>query len=185
MKLPVDLKQAYRLLNHGPTVIVTSAAGGRRNIMAAAWSMPLDFNPPKITVVIDKSTFSRGLIESSGEFVLNIPGRSLAQATLQVGSCSGHDTDKFATFGLDTFAGDQVAAPLLAGCLAWLECKLVPEPHNQQVYDLFIGEVVAAWADSAAFSEGRWVLEAGSERSIHYVAGGAFFETGEAFNVEV
>mgnify|MGYP006157314425 CR=1 FL=1 len=34
----------------------------------------------------------------------------------------------------------------LAGCAAWLVCKLIPEPHNQQSYDLFIAEVVAAWA---------------------------------------
>ena len=31
----------------------------RRNIMAAAWAMPLDFDPPKVAVVIDKSTLTR------------------------------------------------------------------------------------------------------------------------------
>jgi len=51
---PVDLSKAYRLLNHGPTVLV-AASGGKRNIMAAAWAMPLDFSPPKVAVVLDKS----------------------------------------------------------------------------------------------------------------------------------
>jgi chromate transporter len=37
--------------------------------------------------------------------------------------------------------------PLVAGCSAWLVCRLLDEPHNQQAYDLFIGEVIAAWAD--------------------------------------
>ena len=60
MIAPVELSQAYRLLNHGPTVLVSAAHGGRRNVMAAAWSMPLDFAPPKVAVVLDKSTFTRG-----------------------------------------------------------------------------------------------------------------------------
>ena len=36
----VDLQHAYRLLNHGPTVLVGSAHAGRINVMAAAWAMP-------------------------------------------------------------------------------------------------------------------------------------------------
>ncbi|MBH9665330.1 flavin reductase, partial [Burkholderia multivorans] len=48
---PVELSRAYLLLNHGPTVLVTSAHGAERNVMAAAWAMPLDFSPPKMLVV--------------------------------------------------------------------------------------------------------------------------------------
>lgn len=33
-----SLEKAYRLLNHGPSVLVTSAHEGQRNVMAAAWS---------------------------------------------------------------------------------------------------------------------------------------------------
>ena len=54
----VPLTKAYLLLNHGPVTLVSSAAGGRRNVMAAAWAMPLDFAPPKVAVVIDKSTLA-------------------------------------------------------------------------------------------------------------------------------
>uniref|UniRef100_UPI0035B192B3 flavin reductase family protein n=1 Tax=Chitinimonas sp. TaxID=1934313 RepID=UPI0035B192B3 len=95
MRQAVDLKKAYRLLNHGPTVLVSSAHGTQRNVMAAAWSMPLDFDPPKVTVVIDKNTYTRELVEASGEFVLNIPSRSLAAATVAVGDCCGRELDKF------------------------------------------------------------------------------------------
>jgi flavin reductase (DIM6/NTAB) family NADH-FMN oxidoreductase RutF len=70
---PVPLSKAYRLLNHGPTVLVSAAHDGQRNIMAAAWAMPLDFEPPKIAVVLDKSTWTRQLLEASGTFVLNVP----------------------------------------------------------------------------------------------------------------
>jgi flavin reductase (DIM6/NTAB) family NADH-FMN oxidoreductase RutF len=204
-RLPVELPKSYRLLNHGPTVLVSSADGARRNIMAAAWSMPLDFSPPKICVVIDRNTLTRELVDASGEFALNIPSREQAHATLAVGSKSGrefghqsgqesgqesgqksgHASDKFAEFGLTTFAAEKIAAPLLDGCVGWLECRVVKEPHIQQQYDLFIGEIVAAWADPHAFQNGHWLFEPGSPRSIHYVAGGNFFETGEAFEVKL
>ena len=180
---PVPLAKASRLLNHGPTVLVSSAHGGRRNVMAAAWNMPLDFDPPKVAVVIDKSTFTRELIEASGEFVLALPTRALAAQTLAVGSSSGRDGDKFAALGLESFPASHVEAPLPGGCIAWLECRVIPEPHIQQSYDLFLAEVLAAWADPAVFSDGRWHFGEGEQRSIHYVAGGHFFATGEAFEV--
>lgn len=64
----VELRHAYRLMNHGPTVLVSAAHAGVRNLMAAAWAMPLDFAPPKVAVVIEKSTTTRGLVEASGRF---------------------------------------------------------------------------------------------------------------------
>jgi len=179
----VELTKAYRLLNHGPTTLVTSAHGGSHNVMAASWAMPLDFDPPKVVVVIDKSTLTRELIEASGEFALNIPTRALAEATLAVGSSSGREHDKFTAAGLATFAAERIGAPLVDGCLAWLECRVIPEPHNQDRYDLFIAEVVAAWADPRAFSDGRWHFTDEAQCSVHYLAGGAFFATGEAFEV--
>ncbi len=180
----IPLAHAYRLLNHGPTVLVSSAHAGRRNVMAAAWNMPLDFDPPKVAVVIDKSTFTRELVEASGEFVLAVPGRAIAAQVLAVGSRSGREGDKFAALGLEALPASRVAAPLPAGCIGWLECRVIPEPHIQQAYDLFLGEVLAAWADPAVFSDGRWHFGAEGERSIHYVAGGQFFATGDAFDVK-
>jgi len=179
----VPLAQAYKLLNHGPVTLVGSAHAGRANVMAAAWAMPLDFQPPKVAVVIDKGTFSRGLIEASGQFTLMIPGKAQAEAVLALGNRSGRDGDKLAALGLEWEAGEQVAAPLLEGCAGWLECKVIPEPHNQQAYDLFLGEVVAAWADPRAFRDGRWQFANEELRTLHYVAGGQFFVTGESLVV--
>jgi len=188
-RLPVELPKAYRLLNHGPTVLVGSAHGERRNVMAAAWSMPLDFSPPKVAVVIDRNTLTRELVEASGEFSLNVPARAIARETLAVGSVSGREVDKFGDKSgegnrVEAFDGTHIQAPLIGGCLAWLECRVIPEPHNQDRYDLFLGEVVAAWADPRAFRDGHWQFAPGVSRSIHYIAGGNFFETGEAFEVK-
>ncbi len=188
---PVDLAKAYRLLNHGPTVLVSAAAGGRRNIMAAAWAMPLDFDPPKVAVVLDKSTYTRELLEASGEFVLQVPVRAQLDLCNALGSVSGRDTDalsgvdKFEAYGLTTFAGSVTGAPLLEGCAAWLECRLLPEPPIQQRYDLFLGEVVAAQADARVFSEGRWHFDGQDAlRTLHHVAGGHFLIDGDAADAQ-
>ena len=183
----VDLAKAYRLLNHGPTILVTSAYGGKRNVMAAAWNVPLDFDPPKIIVVIDKNTYTRELIEASGVFTINIPCVAQIDMVQSVGTSSGrdlHNTDKFAQYDIETFAAAEIDAPLVKGCVGWLECKVIPEPHHQNTYDLFIAEVLAAYADERVFSEGRWHFEGYDQeacdqlRTIHHVAGGSFFATG-------
>jgi flavin reductase (DIM6/NTAB) family NADH-FMN oxidoreductase RutF len=189
----VDLAKAYRLLNHGPTILVTSSHNGKRNIMTAAWNVPLDFDPPKVIVVIDKNTYTRELIEASGTFAINVPCVAQIDTVQKVGSSSGRDlkdTDKFAEYGLETFPAKEITAPLLKGCVAWLECKIIPEPHNQSTYDLFIAEVVAAYADERVFSQNetgqfRWHFDGYDQetydklRTIHHVAGGSFFATGE------
>jgi flavin reductase (DIM6/NTAB) family NADH-FMN oxidoreductase RutF len=178
---PVALDKAYLLLNHGPVTLVTSGHAGRRNVMAASWAMPLDFDPPKVVVVIDRTTLTRELVEGSGSFALNIPPEDFARTTHGVGNVSGRDGDKFADFGLETVAASLIEAPLLAGCVAWLECRVIPEARMEQTYDLFVAEVVAAYADPAAFKGGRWLFSDG-RRTLHYVAGGQFFKTGAAVN---
>ena len=51
--------------------------------------------------------------------------------------------------------------------------------------DLFIGEVVAAWADERVFRAGRWHFDEAPDhlRSLHYVAGGQFYVTGASLQV--
>ncbi|WP_159876600.1 flavin reductase family protein [Aquitalea denitrificans] len=180
----VDLAKSYRLLNHGPTVLVSSAHDGQQNVMAAAWAMPLDFDPPKVLVVVDKATHTRELMEASGEFVLNVPCRAQAEQVLRAGSCSGKEVDKFAACDLTALPGEAVNAPHVADCIAYLECRIISEPHNQQHYDLFIGEVLAAKADADVWHDGHWQFDGHDDkRSLHYIAGGSFFSIGEQLSV--
>lgn len=184
---PVDLQKAYRLINHGPTVLVSARHAGMDNVMAAAWACALDFEPPKLTVVLDKSCRTRDLIEKSGTFVIQVPTAAQLQLTNTVGTLSlSTEPDKLKKSGVELFGIGGHDLPFVAGCSAWLACKLIPEPHNQQTYDLFIGEVVGAWADTRVFRDGRWHFEdaAPSWRSLHHVAGGNFYAIGEPLSVE-
>ena len=179
----VELAKAYRLLNHGPVTLVTSEHEGAGNVMAASWVMPLDFDPPKLALVLDRNTYSRGLLEGSGTFVINLPGRQQAELTLAVGNCSGQAQDKFAQFGITAQRAKVIQAPIVPGCLAYLECRVIEEPGVQQRYDLFVAEVVAAYADERAFSNGRWHFPDDELRTLHYSAGGTFYPTGNPFKV--
>jgi len=177
---PVALHHASRLVNHGPTVLVTSTDGSRRNVMAAAWSMPVEFTPPRIAVVIDKQTFTRELVAASGAFALCLPGTALVDVTYAVGSTSGREGDKFARHGIAARPGPVLGMPVLeAGCAAWLECRLIPEPHTEDAYDTCFGEVVAAAADVRIFAGGHWDFRADNAdlQTIHHLGGGNFVRT--------
>lgn len=179
---PVALAHASRLINHGPTVLVTSAHGGRRNVMAAAWSMPVEFTPPRIAVVIDKTTFTRELVAASGAFGLCIPGAGLIDLTYAVGSSSGRREDKFARHGIEANAGSVLGMPLIeAGCSAWLECRLIPERHAEDAYDTCFAEVVAAAADPRIFSQGHWSVRPDNAvlHTIHHLGAGRFVRAGD------
>jgi len=184
---PVALEHASRLLNHGPTVLVTSAHGDRRNVMAAAWSMPVEFAPPRIAIVIDKNTFTRELIAASGTFGVCIPGAALADLSFAVGSCSGRDEDKFERFGIQAVTGPVLGMPLLeAGCAAWLECRLIPERHTEDAYDTCFAEVVAAAADPSVFASGRWDFRADNAalHTLHHLGAGNFACAGEVIRAQ-
>lgn len=184
---PVDLQKAYRLINHGPTVLVSARHAGVDNVMAAAWCCALDFTPPKLTVVLDKSCRTRALVERSGAFVIQVPTVAQVRLVHAVGNMSMNDTpDKLKKCGVELLGIEGEDQPFVAGCSAWLACKLIPELRNQQSYDLFIGEVVAAWADERVFNNGRWHFEDAdpSWRSLHHVAGGNFYAIGEPLAIQ-
>lgn len=169
-------------MNHGPTVLVSARHGGVDNVMAAAWACVLDFGgAPKVTVVLDKATRTRELVEASGRFALQLPCMAQASLTVAVGSHSAHEVpDKLSRYGVSLLNAPGHDLPLVEGCVGWLVCRLLPEPHNQQTYDLFIGQVEAAWADERVFRQGRWHFDEAPDdlRTLHHVAGGQFIVAG-------
>lgn len=178
-RVSVPLPLAYRLLNHGPTTLVSARVGGRNNAMAAQWVMPIDYDPPRLAVVLDRSTFTRSLIDQSGTLALSIPERSQAALAWTLGSETGADADKLA--GVETFDAQTIDAPLVAGCVAWLECRVLRSPALDAVagdFDLFVVEVLAAHADERYWSERHVVLD-GELRTLHHLGGGTFVASGD------
>lgn len=185
--LPVEAEKAYRLLNHGPTVMVSAKYNDVANVMSASWVCALDLLPAKVTAVLSKQSYTRELIEQSDLFAVQVPVATQAKAVVAIGTQTLLDNpNKLVDNGVELFYQDGFDVPLVKGCAAWLICRLIPEPHNQQSYDLFIGEVIGAWADDRVFSEGHWHFDKVNDamKTLHYVAGGQFYLTGKGLIVE-
>lgn len=180
MRAPVALEHAYRLVNHGPVTLVSAAHGDASNLMTVAWCMALDFTPPKLAIVLAQSSHTRSLIDGSGELVVQVPPRRMLDVVDAVGNCSGARVDKWQRFGLTRAKAGKVRAPLVEGCTAWLECRVLPKPELADELDLFIVEVLAAWADDQAFVEGRWREDLPEPlRAVHHIAGGSYVVDGK------
>lgn len=183
---PVPLEKSLRLINHGPTVLVSAGHEGVDNVMAAAWVRGLDFAPPKITAVLASTSKTRELAEKSGCFAIQVPTVKQAQLVHAVGNSSlRDDPEKLKHCGAELFRIDGTSAPLVAGCSAWLACRIIPDAYNQKNYDMIIGEIVGAWADDRVFRNGHWEFETADAdwRSLHYVAGGHFYAIGDPVRV--
>ncbi len=85
-------------------------------------------------------------LRKTRECVLAIPTADLASKVVEIGNCSGTNTDKFKTFGLTPAPAEEVKAPLVVECLANLECRIYDDSLINQ-YKLVILEVVRAWID--------------------------------------
>ena len=177
---PVDLQKSYRILNHGATTLVSAKADGIENAMAITWACPLDYD--KITIVAHNGAFTRTLIEKSGYFAVQVPVLPQKELVLMLG---GENNSRFDNphkmDGVKLFYKNGFDVPLIENCAAWIICKVISEPHNEQTYDLFIGQVVAALSDDRVFKDGHWLFdEVGDElKTLHYVAGSKFYLDGK------
>ncbi|MCK5228897.1 MAG: flavin reductase family protein [Desulfobulbaceae bacterium] len=167
----IDLNQANRLINHGPTILVTAKHEKTINLMTAAWCMPVSKKPPMLAVAIGTSRFTHELIIKSGEFCVCVPGHDLAEQVMCAGTTSGRSGDnKFEKCGLTAITGEHVQAPLVSECLGALECKLDSHPTAGD-HSIIVGEVLAVWVKPDAFGA-RFQVE--SAPTLHHLGGREF-----------
>ncbi len=167
MRRSVEVTDARRLIAGGPIVLVTTSWRGNDNVMPAAYVMPLSFEPPLIGLAVHPSRHTHDMITYSEEFALNVPGRELLHHCQYLGSVSGVQLNKLELTRLPTFKARKVSAPLLEGCVAYVECGL-EDAYRLGDHTLFVGKVVAAQAEEGAFGE-TWLLEDDDLKPLHYV----------------
>jgi flavin reductase (DIM6/NTAB) family NADH-FMN oxidoreductase RutF len=164
-----DETDARRLLNPGPVAIVTTTWRAMSNAAPIAWTAPLSMEPPLVGIVVHPHRHTADMIRFSEEFAINIPGPALLKQTHFLGTQSGLQVNKLEASGLETFAAQRIDAPLIDGCLAWIECGLqdvVPIGDHT----LFVGRVVRVQALDEAYA-GAWKLEERRFSPLTYVGG--------------
>ncbi|HEY0235385.1 MAG TPA: flavin reductase family protein [Afipia sp.] len=132
--------KAYRLLESGPIVLVTTVHRERPNVMTMGFHMVVQHDPALIGCVIGPWDHSFAALRKTGECVISIPGADLASKVVDIGNCSGADTDKFERFHLTALPSRAVRAPSIAECIANIEC-IVADDALVERYNLFILEV--------------------------------------------
>ena len=163
---------SFTLLEPGPVVFVTTHDGNFANIMTISWSMVMSFEP-RFALTTGAWNCSYAALEQTRECTIAIPSADQIDLVVGVGTCSGRDTDKFAKFGLTQLPGQYVKAPLIAECMANIECKVVDiiEEHN-----IIVLEGLAAYtADDFAL---RQMLHAVGDGT--FIADGAKLDRREA-----
>lgn len=160
----LKLSKAFTLLEPGPVVLVTTYDGSRNNVMTISWTMVLDFTP-MFAITTGEWNYSFAALRTTRECVIAVPTVDLLDRVVGIGTCSGADTDKFAKFELTAVPGKVVKAPLIAECVANIECKVADMilEHN-----IVVLEAVAAHIDSARREK----------RMLHSVGDGTFIVDG-------
>jgi len=174
IKEDVSLQRANRLINSGSVILVTSiSTEGKPNIITLAWQMPVSHNPPLCAISISKTHFSHQLIETTQEFVINVPNINLLTQVKFCGGVSGREIDKFKESNLTPIPAKMVKPPLIKECIGHLECKVV-EMHSVGDHTIFIGKIVSASANKDLFNGICWNLNK-EETNLIYHFGGTVF----------
>jgi flavin reductase (DIM6/NTAB) family NADH-FMN oxidoreductase RutF len=126
-------------------VLVTSvSAEGKPHVITVGWKMRCGFQPPMFAIAIAKERRMHKYIMDSKEFVLAVPGASLAKEALKCGIPGEDDEDRFVSCDFSKKPGNFVRAPLVHKCIASFECKLVSQLDSGD-HTIFVGEVLASW----------------------------------------
>ena len=160
----LELSKAFTLIESGPVILVTTHDGNKDNIMTISWTMVMDFTPV-FAITTGEWNYSFAALRKHRECVIAIPTVDLLDKVVGIGTCSGADTDKFARFKLTPVPARLVKPPLIAECLANIECKVIDidEKHN-----IIVLEAVAAYLDT----------EHKEKRMFHAVGDGTFIVDG-------
>ncbi len=146
-------KNPWTALFPCPVVLVTCVdSEGKPNIITLAWIGVVCSDPPMLGIGVQPHRYSFGLLESSGEFVVNIPTKDLVKETDFCGMSSGRDVDKFSQTGLTPEPAEKVKPPLIKECPVNIE-SIVKKKIPLGVHHLFLGEIVRVHASQEILDE--------------------------------
>jgi flavin reductase (DIM6/NTAB) family NADH-FMN oxidoreductase RutF len=144
-----------------PAVLVSCGdRDGNTNLFTVAWTGNVCTNPPMVYISVRPSRYSYGLIEDSGEFVINLTTEALTRAADYCGVRSGRDQDKWKVCGLTPARAEKLQyAPVVSESPVNIECR-VRSFQDLGSHRMYIADVLAVQADEAYLDEnGRFALE--------------------------
>ena len=170
MKRKIDIWQfAPAILEQtGKGVLLTTQKDGKVNTMTIGWgTLGIQWGKPIFIAFVRESRYTKGFLDATGEFTVNIPYGEFDKNILAVcGKNSGRDMDKIKELGLTAEAPEVVGAPAIRQLPLTLECKVIykqdqdpdaidPQydsryyakgtPNERDYHTAYYGEIVASY----------------------------------------
>ncbi len=161
-------------------MISTVSASGIRNIAPYGCLMPILRPLDLVAVASAHRRDTLVNIRATGEFVVNLAGVDMADAVIPTARFSPPEADEFELAGLTARPSVEIAAPGIAGCYGWMECRL-DKLYEEKAYVLIIGKVVRLEVDDAVLGEdgaldlerARPLMMTGSRQGMHFCTAAA------------
>jgi len=173
------VRDALRLLSPGPVTLISTMYREQPNLMTAAWLLPLSLDPVRIGLAVHPTRLTHEFISKAEMFAINIPNVDLITAVHTCGFKSGREGDKFALTGLTPADAQEMEAPLVAECVAHIECGVV-ERLTLGDHDLFVANVLAVTALDEAF-DGFWDVSGDAGRLLHHLGADRYAGLGRMY----
>ena len=133
-----DLREVMRRFPSGVAVVTVDANGDRLGLTVSAL-VSLSLEPPLVGISIGRQAQMHELLREAGGFAVSL----LAGGQAGLSQHFARSVPPIAMWhGVAHHEGSE-GAPLLAGALGWLECRLWAE-YEAGDHTLFVGEVLAA-----------------------------------------
>ena len=149
----------------------------RCNVLTIAWTGTVCSDPAMTYISVRPERHSYSILKETGEFVINLTSRALAQAADTCGVLSGRNINKFRHCGLSLQTASAVKAPLLADSPVNLECR-VTQVLPLGSHHMFLAEIAAVDVAQELLDEsGRLRLE---QADLVAYSHGTYFALGKA-----
>lgn len=150
----LDLAKSVFLLQPGrPILCTTKNSDGSNHVAPFSWINPVSHKPPRVALALlnsPKKQQSLLNVESTGEFVVNMPGLELAEKLVECSFLTEEGENKFVRSGFTPLPSIKVKPPGIKECKAHLECRLI-NSINTGDHTLLVADVVYASYDLRAY----------------------------------
>lgn len=121
---------------------ITSRADDEVNIMVANWLTQVSFDPRQVVLGLQKTSYTHGLIEKGRVFAVNLFRKEDAELIKAFTKSRVKNPQKVesATYSLSP----NINCPIIEGCAAYLECRVIQVVDAGGDHSIVIGEVVGA-----------------------------------------
>ena len=147
------MKKKIANIPYGPyiTVLAGATVGGKPNY-ATIGAYGVVSQKPVLYISLKNSHYTTEGVRENGFFSVNIPSVDDIEKTDYCGTVSGNKVDKSQVF--ESFYDEAGNAPMIKECPVNYLCKVI---NNIPIFDftMFLGEIVAAYADEACLENGR------------------------------